>query len=109
MTRLLILLVLIAVVFPAALLLFSNGTTLQLEPPLKVIGILTPVQVEVTNPHGIRRITAAIEQDGKRYEIFKATEPARRFLFWRERRSPRRIGFEAGQKLAPALHDGTAR
>ncbi len=109
MKKLLILLVLFAVVLPGTLLFISNGTTLRLDPPVKVIGVLTPVEVEITNPHGIRRITGFIEQDGTRLAVFDFSEPAQRFLFWKERRRPRRMTFEVGQKVAPSLHDGKAR
>ena len=76
---------------------------------MKVIGVLTPILVEITNPHGIRRITGVIEQDGTRHPVFDFGEPAQRFMFWKERRRPRRMTFEVGQKVAPGLHDGKAR
>ncbi len=109
MRKLVILFVLVGVVLPVILLFLSNGTTLRLDPPVKVIGVSTPIQIEITNPHGIRRISGSIEQDGTRYPAFDFNEPAQRFLFWKERRRPRFMSFDVGKNVVPKLHDGAAR
>ena len=71
-------------------------------------GISTPVTVRVTNPHGVRRVSAYLEQNGARYPLFEQT-PATRRLFWRKHEPPRGITFEAGKNKAPNLKEGKAR
>jgi murein DD-endopeptidase MepM/ murein hydrolase activator NlpD len=95
----------------AVIILFavSGGTELQFSPAVAVVGIKTPVAVRVVNSHGIRRFTAALEQDGHSYNLFETSAPARRFWFWRGRQAPATITFEAGKNKAPGLRDGKAR
>jgi murein DD-endopeptidase MepM/ murein hydrolase activator NlpD len=101
---------LILVVAPvAALLVMSTGTALKVDPPVKAIGASTPVKVQIDNPHGVRRITAVVEQNGTRHTVFEQRRPADRFLFWRRKEAPREITFKAGKDQAPALRDGKAR
>jgi hypothetical protein len=106
---LLIVAVLLVIAVPVVLLLASNGTALKLDPPVTAIGMLTPIQVRVENPHGIRRITGAIEQEGVRHPVFDASEPASRVLFWRRHKAPDVRKFQIGKQQTPALHDGKAR
>jgi murein DD-endopeptidase MepM/ murein hydrolase activator NlpD len=94
------------------LLVFLFGTAAQtavrIEPEVRVLGNETPIKVTVDNPHGVRRLTAYVEQNGKRERVFETTEPARRFLIARNQR-PRQLEFAAGKKQAPSLQDGKAR
>jgi murein DD-endopeptidase MepM/ murein hydrolase activator NlpD len=101
--------ILLVIVAVAVLFALTNGTTLKLNPPVTAIGVLTTVQIEVTNPHGIRRIQGAIEQDGTRYAVFDFSQPAHRLLFWRYHEPAQTLKFEIGKKQAPALHDGKAK
>jgi hypothetical protein len=48
------------------LLALSTHSDLTFNPQPKVIGIPTPVTVRIANPHGIRRITATVEQEGNK-------------------------------------------
>jgi murein DD-endopeptidase MepM/ murein hydrolase activator NlpD len=102
---------LFAIPIVGALLLFamSSRTTLELESPVQVLGMKTPVRVRAGNPHGIRRVTAWIEQNGARHSVFDTTEPATRLWFWGKEEPPRQVSFEAGKERAQALHDGKAR
>ncbi len=93
----------------ASLLLLSSGTTLKIDPPVTAIGVATPVQVRIENPHGIRRLTAVIEQDGVRRTVAETQEPAHRWTFWRSHQGPQIRHFLAGKQQAPELHDGKAR
>ena len=43
---------------------------------MKTIGLSTPVTVRVANPHGVRRVSAYLEQNGARYPLFEQTAPA---------------------------------
>jgi len=109
--RLLLVIVILVVVVvpPAMLLLLSNGTELKVDPPVTAIGTLTPIQVSIGNPHGVRRLTGAIEQSGTRYTVFEYHETPHRLLFWRRHQAPQLRKFQAGKQQTPALHDGKAR
>ena len=109
MRLLLVVVILLVIAAPVMLLLLSNGTVLQLDPPVPAVGTQTPVQVRIENPHGIRALAAVIEQDGARHTVFDAHEPPHRFMFWRRRQNPQIKKFQIGKQQAPALHDGKAR
>jgi len=106
---LLVVIVLLAIIASGALLLLSNGTELKLDPPVTAIGGLTPIQVQIDNPHGVRRITAIIEQNGSRYTVFDSQETSHRLLFWRRHAPPQVRKFQVGKQQTPALTDGKAR
>lgn len=109
MKKILAVVVLLVIAVPVALLLLSTGTALKLDPPVSVIGMLTPVQVSISNPHGIRRLSALLEQNGARYGVFEAAEAPHRLTFWRRHRPSEVKKFQIGKQQAPALHDGKAR
>lgn len=92
----------------AALLLMSGSTTLGVNPAPTAIGVSTPVMVQLTNPHGVRRVEAYIEQNGARYELLDRKTPATRF-FWHRYEAPFSLTFDAGKTKAPNLKDGPAR
>jgi len=102
--------VLLAIVLaiPLLLIALSSDTVVTLDAPVRVIGKDTPVQVRLANPHGIQCFTAEIEQNGNRYKLFEASEPAHRFLFLGRNEPPRLLRFSAGSQAAPALRDGRA-
>ena len=101
------LLLLAAIVVTVALFAMSTHTGLALTPP-KSIGVSTPVSVQVSNPHGVRRVSAYLEQNGARYPLYEQSAPARR-LFWNKHSAPRTISFDAGKNKAPNLKEGKAR
>lgn len=90
----------------AALAARSTPTELKLQDHIKVIGTNTPIRIVAVNPHGIRRFTAVLEQDGKSYPVFERQEPARRWAVIRKVEDRRTYTFEAGSKAAPGLRDG---
>jgi len=106
---LLIIVIVLVIAVPVSLFLLSNGTTLKIDPPVPAIGASTPVQVRVDNPHGIRRFTAIIEQNGTRQTVADLKEEPHRLMFWRGHQGPQIRRFQAGKQQAPALHDGKAR
>ncbi|MFB3830017.1 MAG: M23 family metallopeptidase [Bryobacteraceae bacterium] len=95
----------------AVVILFamSGGSALSVEPPVNAIGMITPVKVRIENPHGVRRVTAWVEQGGERHKVFEQKTPARRLLFWRGKQPPGVVAFETGKSKAAALKDGKAR
>ncbi len=108
MKALIILIVLILAV-PAVLFFLSSPPAMIIESPPAVVGVETPIHLRIESPHGVRRITGALEQNGARYPVFERAQPASRFLFWRKRQAPAAVTFPVGRKLTPALKDGQAK
>ena len=109
MTRVLIVIAALVVLGPLFLLLvLSAKPMLELDPALTSIGSATPVKVRVTDPHGVRNISAWVEQNGTRYEVFNTTSPSTRLFFFKGRK-PEDVTFNAGTKNAPSLKDGKAQ
>lgn len=86
----------------------SNTTALGVSPPVSTVGMATPVTVHAANSHGVRRLSAWIEQNGARYPLYEKQAPARRF-FWERHAAPLTVTFEAGKNKAPNLKEGKAR
>ena len=102
-------LVFLAIVGTVALFLVSASTTaITIDPNVKVIGAATPVSIRIANPHGVRRISAAIEQAGVRYPLLEQSNPAHR-IFLRRNQAAQTATVEAGKNKAPALKEGDAR
>lgn len=100
-------LVVVVVVATIALFAMSGHSTLSLA-PVTSIGAATPVSVQVTNPHGVRRVSASVEQNGASYLLWEQKSPSTRF-FWSRGAAPRSFSFEAGKDKAPNLKEGKAR
>ncbi|MGH9631998.1 MAG: M23 family peptidase, partial [Bryobacteraceae bacterium] len=96
-------------VFLLAVLAFSEGSQIELDPPVAVIGLETPFRVQVENPHGVRTLTVSVEQNGVRHKIYEVSKDAKRNPFFRQDEPPQVFEFRAGQKQASALKDGQAR
>jgi murein DD-endopeptidase MepM/ murein hydrolase activator NlpD len=105
----LVIVILLILALPVTLLMLSTGTNLKVDPPITAVGTVTPVQVHIENPHGIRRLTAIIEQDGSRYPVLDSSEVPHRLMFWRRHQGAQIRRFQIGKQQAPALHDGKAR
>ncbi len=73
-----------------------------------VIGQSTPIAVRVSAPHGVRRLSAVIEQNGTRFPVAGQSQPSRRIL-WKRHMSETAWEFAAGTKTVPQLKDGKAR
>jgi len=91
----------------AAFFAMSSHTVVSVN-PVKVIGVATPVTVQLANPHGVRSVDAWLEQEGKRFPLLAERMPARRFL-WKRHEAARSLTFEAGRNKAPELKEGKAR
>jgi len=91
------------------LVLMSSHSTVAFAPQPKVVGEATPVVVHIANPHGARRISAVIEQDGVRTVLAETDNPANRWGFWRAQAPEQEFRFTAGKKQAPNLKEGKAR
>jgi uncharacterized protein YxeA len=109
MKKVLVALVALAIVAVIATFLMSAAPAVRFEPPVKAIGQDTPVKVVATSPHGVRRVTAWVEQGGRRFQVFESTEATRRRPVFMEDQPPKEFTFAAGKKTAPELKDGEAR
>ena len=106
--KVIIALVLVLIAGTIALFVMSGHTVFSLTPPVKTIGVSTPVTVKASNSHGERLLTAYIEQNGARSPLFAQASPATRF-FWQRSAPPRLYMFDAGKTKAPNLKEGKAR
>ena len=92
---------------PVALWVSSKPAVINVD-PVKVVGNSTPVNLRIESPHGVRRLTVEVQQDGKTFSATSIETSARRFLI--ERHSPPvTLTSNIGRKMMPALHDGKAR
>jgi murein DD-endopeptidase MepM/ murein hydrolase activator NlpD len=80
---------------PAVLYVRSSGTNIHINPPVKVVGIETPLHLRLENPHGVKSATVSVEQDGKSYPIPVTAQPD--------------LTVKVGKQSVPALHDGKAK
>jgi murein DD-endopeptidase MepM/ murein hydrolase activator NlpD len=101
--------ILFVVAFFGIAYLLSTTPALEMKTPVSVIGNETPIAVKVSTPHGLRRFTAWIEQDGKRHKVFETVNDTKRGVLFRQDEAPVEIAFGAGKKQAPELKDGAAK
>jgi murein DD-endopeptidase MepM/ murein hydrolase activator NlpD len=106
--RVILAVVLVLVVAIVALFVTSGHTAMSLTPAVTVVGLSTPVTVKAVNSHGERRLTAYMDQDGARTQLFQQASPTTRF-FWDRSAPPRLYMFDAGKVKAPNLKEGKAR
>src|SRR3982074_3058125 len=100
---LLLVLALLVVAVPAFFFFSATNTTIEVNPPVKVIGFATPAQFHLVNPHGVRSFTVAVEQDGKSYSEIPRTMLAGKSA------DQTNFSLKLGKESVPALHDGKAR
>src|SRR4029077_4880596 len=86
----------------------SSHSSLAFDPPPAALGPATLIGVRITNPHGVRTITARIEQDGSSTVVDQDSKPATRFTFWRTHAGPEIIHFTVGKDHASHLKEGKA-
>ena len=86
----------------------SALTSVAVVPEVKTIGTSTQVEVQATNPHGVRRVTAWIEQDGSRFQIFQEQRPGH-WWRWPRNQPPTVVRFDTGKEKVAALKNGKAR
>src|SRR5271165_3442688 len=101
--------ILVLIAPPLLLYLTSAHSLLTFASPPKAIGVTTPVVVHISNPHGLRHITARIEQNGASKTLAESNQPANRFTFRRAHMSPQDFRFTAGKSQARDLKEGKAR
>jgi Peptidase family M23 len=100
--------VLLAAIGLVALLVVSESTALVITPEVKMVGLSTPVSVTMTNPHGVRKVNAYIEQNGTRSPLLEQSSPSHR-LFPQRHQPVQTVKFDVGKNKAPNLKEGDAR
>ncbi|MDE3165669.1 MAG: M23 family metallopeptidase [Acidobacteriota bacterium] len=106
--KVIIAVLLLAIVGTVALIVVSAPAKVSFEPAVQVVGASTPVRATIASPHGVRRITAAIEQGSARYPLLEQSFPSHR-IFIRRHQPDRTVSFDAGKSKAPNLKEGDAR
>jgi hypothetical protein len=104
-----LLVVVLFVSVAVALFAKSLHSSLAFDPAPAAIGFVTPVNVRIANPHGIRTIAIRLEQNGTSTTVDQSTRPATRFAFWRTPVAPEEFHFVAGKDRTPQLKEGRAR
>ena len=90
-----ILFVLVVVgIYPALLLSRSKHSQLRIDPVPKAIGLSTPLKLHVENPHGVRKTTVWLEQNGAQEKVFEAVKPAH-WLAWSVHEPAQDLAFTA--------------
>ena len=94
--------IVLAVLVSAAFFLARSATPIiELPASVQSLGQATPITVHVTDPHGIRNLTASVEQNGTQYKVFEASQPSSL--------PDTTADFTAGVKTTPQLQAGKAK
>ncbi|HEV3039743.1 MAG TPA: M23 family metallopeptidase [Candidatus Angelobacter sp.] len=108
MKKFLLFIILLILVALIALSVLSATPVVTLPASLSALGQSTPVNVHVSDPHGIRSITAYIEQNGARSKVWETTQPSRRIV-WQRGVADGDWIFKTGTQSVPQLRDGKAQ
>ena len=100
-----VILLVVVLAVPATLYSLSTHSTLAFDPAPKAVGEATPFAVRIANPHGLRRVTATVEQGAQRIVLSESDTPANRLTFWRSHLGPHEFQFTT----AKGLKEGKAR
>jgi murein DD-endopeptidase MepM/ murein hydrolase activator NlpD len=105
----LIIILLLFIVLPILVLVFLSATpVVTLPASVTALGQATPITVHVHDPHGVRNVTAFVEQNGTRYKAAETTHPSRRIV-WQRHVPDADLKFTVGAKSTPELKDGKAK
>lgn len=96
----------VIVLILSILLLLSSTPRIELDPAVTAVGSETPLKIHVNATHGIRRLTAYVEQNGTRYRCADLKLASTRF-HWRKT-APADYMLVVGSKTTPSLKDGKA-
>ncbi len=94
--------ILILVLAPIVFVIARSATpAIDLPSPVSYLGQATPVTVHVSDPRGVRKLTATVEQNGVRYPVWELAQPSSaKDSSW---------SFTVGVKATPQLRDGKAK
>ncbi len=102
MRKILVVVIAIIVLLPIAFLVGRSATpVVDLSSPVTTLGQATPITVHVRDPHGVRRLSAFVEQNGARYRVWELAQPSTLpDASW---------NFTAGVTTTPQLQEGKAK
>jgi len=93
-----LLLILVPVVFVVAR---SATPVIDLNAQITTLGQATPVSVHVSDPRGVSKVAASVEQNGARYAVWEMAQATKA--------QDNTWSFTAGAKTTPQLRDGKAK
>ncbi|MBV8808573.1 MAG: M23 family metallopeptidase [Acidobacteriaceae bacterium] len=99
--RLVVIAVAIVILVFAFVWFSGKHADVKLSEPVAAIGVSTPVTVQVTNPHGVKWFSAAVEQNGQSQTVFQDKTKSSQVQ--------RNFSFTAGKKEAQFLTEGPAK
>jgi murein DD-endopeptidase MepM/ murein hydrolase activator NlpD len=85
----------------AFVLLRSTTPVIDIPNTTAVVGQATPITVHVRNAHGVRKATAALEQNGTKFQVWEMNQASKS--------ADNSWDFIAGLKTTPQLRDGKAK
>ena len=99
---LLIIALVVIVILPIVIVVARSATpVIDLTAQISTLGQATPIGVHVSDPRGIRSVTATVEQNGASYAVWQVGQPSKaKDATW---------NFTAGVKTTPQLKDGQAK
>jgi murein DD-endopeptidase MepM/ murein hydrolase activator NlpD len=86
----------------------AKSPHMDVPSPPAAIGDETPVAIRVVSPHGVKKVTVTLDQDGKSASSVVVQRKAHRLGLFKSE-APADFTFSVGRKLDPALHDGKAQ
>jgi murein DD-endopeptidase MepM/ murein hydrolase activator NlpD len=100
--KVLLVTVLLVVVVPIIVIVARSAKpVIDLTTEVNTIGQATPIGVRVTDPRGIRRASATVEQNGSSYPVWQMAQASKaKEASW---------NFTAGVRTTPQLKDGKAK
>jgi murein DD-endopeptidase MepM/ murein hydrolase activator NlpD len=98
----LLVIVILVVIVPIVIVVARSATpVVDLTSQISSIGQATPIGVHVSDPRGVRSVSATVEQNGASYPVWQMAQPSKaREATW---------NFTAGVKTTPQLKDGKAK
>ena len=102
MRKVIVIVVVLLVLLPIGFVLTRSATpVINLPSSVNSLAQATPITVDIHDPHGVRRLTAFVEQNGARYRVFELAQPSNL--------ADTSANFTAGIKTTPQLKDGKAK
>ena len=102
MRKALLVILLLVVVAPIVVIVARSATpVIDLPAQLNMLGQASPISVHITDPRGIRSVTARVEQNGSSYPVWQLAQPSKD--------KEETLNFTAGVKTTPQLKDGKAK
>ena len=102
-------LMLVLAIIAVAVILFATSAIPVVQLPESLTGIAssTPITVRIGAPHGVRELSAYLEQNGARFALSQQKETAHRFR-WPRNAPESSWTVTAGTQNVPQLKDGKA-